>query len=121
MGDTVRALREVLQQRSEFRNLNIIAGTRHVLADEERAEMVRVVRETQESTADHQRLQEHDRRTHRTELEGKACGTGKGSGTSHVGGDAEPTKLGIVAKHIREKKRGRWCLHLQRVCGTTQT
>ena len=69
------------------------------------------MREKYESTAGQLGLQDHDRHTRRTEL---------AETREAAGGAAQPAKLGRIAKYVTDRKRSRWCRHLQRVCGTQQ-
>ena len=108
--DTYQAILAVLHQRREYLQSNNITNTSHVLTAAERADMVKLVRGKYESSEDQLRLQHRDGQMQR--------GKGKGHGKAHAGGAAQPTRPGSVANHVREGKRGRWCLHLQRICGT---
>ena len=130
--ETGRAILAVLQQRHEFLQSKNIADTSHVLTSRERAEMVKLVRRKYESAEDQLRLQRRDREIRRKELaearEGAGGapqpanrrGKGKGCGEAHAGDAAPSTRLGSVAKYVKDQKRSRWCRHLQRVCGSKQ-
>ncbi len=135
--ETARGILSVLRVRDEFLRSKNIDDPRHVLTEDERAELVKWTRQEYERSERQLALQERDAEKGKAKgltpppaEKGKAKGSrgapqpaskgDKAKGT----GKADKTKGkgqgGSLAKFLHRQKRKRRCRHLQRVCGTKQ-
>ena len=126
--ETGEAILSVLQLRRTFLQRKGITDMRHILTDEERAELTNTVLVDYEMSTQQVELQERDTAKGKymglTPPGGAARparrGKGKGRGKAHAGGAAQPTAKGSAAAFEGQQKRKRWRQHLQRTCGSKQ-
>ena len=101
--ETQRGILSVLRFRQNYLRMKGISDMRRVLTPEERGELVKAARNEYEATEEQQALQQRDKEEATARAEETACACHKS-----------------VANFVRKKKRSRWCLHLQRTCGTKE-
>ena len=106
--ETGEAILSMLQLRREFLQRKGITDMRHILTDEERAELTKTV------------LEDYEMSTQQVELQERDTAKGIDKGMTPAGGAAQPTAKGSVAAFEGQQKRKRWCQHLQRTCGSKQ-
>jgi len=117
--ETCRTIRNVLELRQSYLKSKGIENLRHVLTNDERAEL------TKRARADYEDLEEQRVLQHTDVEKGKAKGkgwrskeaTGRGRGK---GRGAPQPATGSLPAFLRAQKRKRWHQHLQQVCGTKE-
>ena len=107
--DTFRAIRDVLERRWSYLRRKGIKNLGHILDENQRVEFCKAVRKEYEDLKDQQARQANDKEQW---VGGNASKAGRGKGR---GG-----RRGSRDAYVRNQKRSRWNLHLQRSCGTPQ-
>ena len=114
LEETGTAVLTVLQQRQDYLDSIGITDPAHTLSPDEREEMTKRVRDAYETSEEQLALQNRDH------ARAVANRKGDAGGVPVPPWRAKPAAKGSVANYVRQQKRKRWCLHLQRMCGSKQ-
>ena len=119
-AETGRAILSVLRVRHEFLLRKNITDPYHKLTQDERAELVKHVRNDYEHSTEQLALQHRDAAKGKAKHKSSAKGGRGASQPASKGSKAKGKGRGSPADFVRKQKRKRWHRHLQRVCGTKQ-
>ena len=115
-----RAIRDVLERRQIYLQSKGIKNLGHKMDEDQRGEFCKEVREEYENLEDQQTRQAHDKEVNYAAYVVKVrqqwvewARDGKGRGAP------QPVMVNS-ATFVKNQKRSRWYLHLQRSCGTPQ-